>query len=145
MENLERLSFEKGNTIFEPEPCLDFGMEPKINVLLSENDSTNDNPPEKNTDEQQVAEHNQGHKMVTRTKVGIHEPKRYPSEYQLFLTKGLDIPRKPSSIDEAPISKHYKAVMEEEINALKRNNTWSLTTGLGHSLHQQAIEQETDP
>ena len=48
---------------------------------LGEIYNTNENPPEHTTNEQQVLEQNQGHKMITRAKVGIHKPKSYPTEY----------------------------------------------------------------
>ncbi|KAL5572759.1 hypothetical protein UlMin_022356 [Ulmus minor] len=64
--------------------------------------------------------------MVTSAKDGIQKPKKYPPEYQLYLTRSDEVPSEPGSIDKTINSKHWKTAMVEEINALKRNNTWSL-------------------
>ncbi|KAL5560478.1 hypothetical protein UlMin_036689 [Ulmus minor] len=64
--------------------------------------------------------------MVTRAKAGVHKPKKYPAEYQLFLDECQIAPTVPNSVLEAIESKSWKSAMEDELNALKRNNTWSL-------------------
>ncbi|KAL5581208.1 hypothetical protein UlMin_013650 [Ulmus minor] len=62
--------------------------------------------------------------MVTRAKASVHKPKKYPSEYQLYLAKGLEIPCEPNLVSEAIDSKLWRSAMEKELNA--KNNTWSL-------------------
>ncbi|KAL5539008.1 hypothetical protein UlMin_044715 [Ulmus minor] len=64
--------------------------------------------------------------MVTRAKVGIHKPKTYPIEYQLYMVTRPDTPIEPASIHEAINSKSWRTTMEEKLSALKWNNTWSL-------------------
>ncbi|KAI9198055.1 hypothetical protein LWI28_009229 [Acer negundo] len=39
----------------------------------------------------------QGHQMVTRAKLGIHKPKRYPSEYQMYTVGKSNVPIEPNA------------------------------------------------
>ncbi|KAL5563597.1 hypothetical protein UlMin_033344 [Ulmus minor] len=64
--------------------------------------------------------------MVTRVKDGIHKPKRYPAEYQLYLTTKANNLTEPTSVLEAIKHDLWKTAMEEELSALKKNKTWSL-------------------
>ncbi|KAL5580519.1 hypothetical protein UlMin_012961 [Ulmus minor] len=64
--------------------------------------------------------------MQTRAQAGIHKPKRYPAEYQLYSASLTNLPCEPGSTKEALESEQWKDAMLEELKALERNHTWSL-------------------
>ena len=57
--------------------------------------------------------------MTTRAKNGIFKPKTYNTEKSLSLDR-------PSSVAEALNNHKWKQAMQEEFNALMRNQTWCL-------------------
>ena len=61
--------------------------------------------------------------MVTRSKAGISKPK--------VLVSVLSRPQEPRSTEEALSSPEWIAAMNEEMDALTRNKTWSLVPSPG--------------
>ena len=59
------------------------------------------------------------HPMTTRAKNGIFKPKTYNTEKSLSLDT-------PSSVADALNNHKWKQAMQEEFNALMRNQTWCL-------------------
>ncbi|KAK2458167.1 putative mitochondrial protein [Trifolium repens] len=63
------------------------------------------------------------HSMVTRSKHGIVKPN---PKYALITMPCADIPRNPHNIRSALAHPGWKAAMDEEIEALHKNQTWEL-------------------
>ncbi|KAE8712228.1 hypothetical protein F3Y22_tig00110260pilonHSYRG00155 [Hibiscus syriacus] len=57
------------------------------------------------------------HPMLTRSKCGVFKPKAFSSHFDNAI---------PTSIKEAMQSSEWKNVVQDEINALQKNETWSL-------------------
>lgn len=122
-----RLSAEGG---FDPQQS-DFGEVPGYVDDQAKEAETNESKMHQRPIEiqQQESQQEEGyaHRMTTRAKAGIHKPKQFSSDFQLYLAKCSEpMPTEPISINEALNSKHWKSAMEEELKALKLNNTWSL-------------------
>ena len=66
------------------------------------------------------------HHMVTRARDGIHKPKQFPPKYKMFLVNKSTHLDEPTTIQEALNSQPWLTAMREEIDALKRNKTWTL-------------------
>ena len=122
-DHSRRLSFEEG---FDPLDS-DFGDLPPFEIEQQQstpNNSTLELEQHPKSKKQAIAD--PSHQMVTKAKAGVHKPKKYHTEYQLFLAKGPTAPIVPSSVTKAIESRLWKFAMEDELHALKRNNTWSL-------------------
>lgn len=61
--------------------------------------------------------------MIPRAKIGIFKPKIY--------AVNLDV-EEPGTYNKAMQSENWKAAMQEEYNALIKNNTWELVTKPEH-------------
>ena len=62
---------------------------------------------------------NPSHSMITKAKAGIFKPKAYNTEKALSLET-------PSSVAEALSYSNWKLAMQDEFNALIKNQTWCL-------------------
>lgn len=60
--------------------------------------------------------------MVTRAKAGIHKPKTFNPDFHVYTVEMTE----PKYVQEALNSKCWKDAMEDEITALRKNNTWVL-------------------
>lgn len=126
-----RLSFEGGQS---PARSLNYSS-PSIlhhssptqqspHIVLQEiiaRNSQNDSPQQ----QIQPAEPQPVHMMQTRARDGIHKPKRFGDDYQIYFVSKSKI-EEPDTIEEALNDQNWRTSMEEEFEALRRNNTWSL-------------------
>jgi hypothetical protein len=75
------------------------------------------------------ASYQNSHSMITRGKTGISKSKHYSYVYQILsspLLSSLLVMREPKGFKSAAKSPEWLAAMEEEIRALKLNQTWKL-------------------
>jgi len=75
------------------------------------------------------ASHQNSHSMITRGKTGISKSKHYSYIYKILsspLLSSLLVMREPKGFKSAAKSPEWLAAMEEEIRALKLNQTWEL-------------------
>lgn len=66
------------------------------------------------------------HQMMTRAQAGIFKPRNMPQNFQLFKAMMIRDLTTPTSIAEAIRIPHWKSAMEEEMSALRNNQTWKL-------------------
>ncbi|KAK0599883.1 hypothetical protein LWI29_009474 [Acer saccharum] len=59
-------------------------------------------------------------------KRGVHKPKKFPPEYQLFSVNKNEELIEPTCVKEAIKSKEWTTAMEGEYQALIKNKTWTI-------------------
>lgn len=62
------------------------------------------------------------HPMVTRTRDNTRKPRTYPNHVAFVVSTESE----PRSFSEAQTDPHWQEAMQLEIDALKKNDTWSL-------------------
>ncbi|KAH9721431.1 retrovirus-related pol polyprotein from transposon RE1 [Citrus sinensis] len=82
-----------------------------------QNPSSSSVPPQQLSPPTQVQPLIATHNMITRAKAGIFKPKAFIANYNSL---------EPSTTSEALSDPKWKAAMQEEYDALMKNNTWSL-------------------
>lgn len=93
----------------------DEGSDSQQTRTESQNASEERNLPDNNVPQ------NLGHQMITRSKAGIFKPKAYTSQ-QIDELATVE----PISADEALASINWKSAMQDEYDALMKNETWTL-------------------